>query len=84
MGVLLNHEPDPQFKALHDMYRIKNPIDAARISRSWAITGAKRKKGMLKWTHSLAGRRFYRQLALHKAMHECVHIKITIGRKAAD
>ena len=79
MGVLLNHEPDPQYKALHDLYHHVNPITAARTSRSWSITGIKRRKGMLKWTHSLAGRRFYRKLALHKALHE--HIHITIARR---
>lgn len=79
MGVLLNHEPDTEYKALHDFYHRPNPISAARTSRSWAITGVKRRKGMLKWTHSLAGRRFYRQLALHKALHE--HFYVTISPK---
>ena len=75
----LHHEKDPEFKELHDFYHRPNPIKARRTARSWTITGIKRRKGMLKWTHSLAGRRFYRKLALHKALHE--HFYITIKRR---
>lgn len=75
----LHHEPDGAKKAMHDLYHRPNPIKAARTSRSWSITGIKRRKGMLNWTHSLAGRRFYRKLALHKALHE--HFVITIARR---
>lgn len=75
----LNHEPNGIRKTMHDLYHHTNPIKAARTSRSWAITGVKRRKGMLNWTHSLAGRRFYRKLALHKALHE--HFVITISRR---
>lgn len=75
----LHHEPVGAKKLMHDLYHRPNPIHAARTSRSWAITGIKRKKGMLNWTHSLAGRRFYRKLALHKALHE--HFEIIIARK---
>jgi hypothetical protein len=75
----LHHDPNSVKKAMHDLYHRPNPIKAARTSRSWAITGVKRKKGMLNWTHSLAGRRFYRKLALHKALHE--HFEITIVRR---
>lgn len=81
MGVLLNHEPNTAYTALHDLYHRPNPIVASRAAQSWAITGVKRRKGMLKWTHSLAGRRFYRQLALHKALHECIHITISPRRR---
>lgn len=81
MGVLLNHERDPAYKELHDLYRLKDPIAAARTARSWTITGVKRRRGMLKWTHSLAGRRFYRKLALHKAMHESFYITIAPRRQ---
>lgn len=78
-GYFLHHEINGVRKMMHDLYHHTNPIKAARTSRSWAITGVKRRKGMLKWTHSLAGRRFYRKLALHKALHE--HFIITIARK---
>lgn len=84
MGVLLNHEPDTEYKALHDFYHRPNPISAARTSRSWAITGVKRRKGMLKWTRSLAGRRFYRQLALHKALHEHFYVAIAPKKQANE
>lgn len=76
MGVLLDHEPNTIYRTLHDFYHRPNAIAAARTARSWTITGIKRRKGMLKWTHSLAGRRFYRQLALHKALHECIHVTV--------
>lgn len=75
----LHHEINGFGKELRDLYHHANPIKAARTSRSWAITGVKRRKGMLKWTHSLAGRRFYRKLALHRALHE--HFVITISRR---
>lgn len=73
----LHHEKDPVFKELRDFYHRPNPIKSRRTARSWAITGVKRRKGMLKWTHSLAGRRFYRKLALHKALHEHFYVTIT-------
>lgn len=75
----LHHTPNGIMKVMHDLYHHTNPIKAARTARSWAITGVKRRKGMLKWTHSLAGRRFYRKLALHKALHE--NFVITIVRR---
>lgn len=77
----LHHEPHSDVKELHDLYHRPNAIQAARTARSWKITGIKRKKGLLKWTHSLAGRRFYRKLALHKGLHE--HFVITIARRPA-
>lgn len=81
MGVLLHHTPDTAYKELHDFYHRPNPITAARTSRAWTITGVKRRKGMLRWTHSLAGRRFYRKLAMHKALHEHFHITICPRRQ---
>lgn len=74
----LKHSPSGMARRLRDLYRRPNPIASARTSRSWAITGVKRRKGMLRWTHSLAGRRFYRKLALHKALHE--HFRVAIAR----
>lgn len=75
----LKHSPSGMVRQLHDLYHRPNPIASARTSRSWAITRVKRRKGILKWTHSLAGRRFYRKLALHKALHE--HFRVTIARR---
>lgn len=81
MGYFLHHERDSVYRTLHDMYHHPNPIVAARTARSWTITGKKRRKGMLKWTHSLAGRRFYRKLALHRALHENFHITVSRRRE---
>lgn len=75
----LKHSSSGMVRQLHDLYHRPDPIASARTARSWAITGVKRRKGILRWTHSLAGRRFYRKLALHKALHE--HFRVTISRR---
>lgn len=54
-----------------DSYSFKNPIKQMRVSRSWSnpITRHKREKSLHDWANSFAGKRHYRKLSRHNALH---------------
>lgn len=54
-----------------DSYSFKNPIKQMRVSRSWSnpITRHKREKSLHDWANSFAGKRHYRKLSRHNAIH---------------
>lgn len=54
-----------------DNYSFKNPIKQMRVSRSWSnpITRHKREKSLHDWANSFAGKRHYRKLSRHNALH---------------
>ena len=54
-----------------DSYSFKNPIKQMRVSRSWnnPITRHKREKSLHDWASSFAGKRHYRKLSRHNALH---------------
>lgn len=54
-----------------DSYSFKNPIKQMRVSRSWnnPITRHKREKSLHDWANSFAGKRHYRKLSRHNALH---------------
>jgi len=54
-----------------DAYGLKNPIKQMRVARSWdnPITRNKREKSLHSWANSFAGKRHYRKLSRHNALH---------------
>lgn len=54
-----------------DAYGLKNPIKQMRVARSWdnPITRNKREKSLNDWASSFAGKRHYRKLSRHNALH---------------
>ena len=54
-----------------DAYGFKNPIKQMRVARSWdnPITRRKREKSLNDWASSFAGKRHYRKLSRHNAIH---------------
>lgn len=59
------------FDKRKDAYGLKNPIKQRRVARSWdnPITRRKREKSLHTWANSFAGKRHYRKLSRHNALH---------------
>lgn len=54
-----------------DAYGFKDPLKQRAVSRSWnnPITRRKREKSIQSWANSFAGKRHYRKLSRHNALH---------------